>query len=182
MNRFQVMAVCGLGLMAFGAGCTAPQVDFNTIQRPGRAPELDAYNVFVGEWTWEADVVNTTGADKHWKGTAKWMWTLDKRCLHGTLSAKSTNRSVESAGVWSWHPLAQKYTWWMLNDWGYPQDGTAKYDAATKTWTMTYTGVGLDRTTTHGVCTIRVVSDKVLDWSLKNTPNGTSSAPRPSWR
>lgn len=39
-------------------GCGAPTVDFSTIQRPARAAELDAYDVFVGTWKWDAKVLN----------------------------------------------------------------------------------------------------------------------------
>lgn len=154
-------AVCGWAL----AGCAAPKVDFASIQRPTRANELNAYNVFVGQWDWEAEMLNAASdADRKWTGAAEWKWTLDERCLHGVLSAKSARTDFEAAGVWSRHPKTGKYIWWMFNNWGYPQEGTADYDAASRTWTMDYTSVGLDGTPSHGRYTMKVLDDKTLEW------------------
>lgn len=148
------------------AGCQAPQVDFSTIQRPARAEELDAYDVFVGKWTWEAEVLNADEKHKKWTGTAEWMWTLDKRCLHGQISAKSADLSYDAAGIWSRHPRSDKYIWSMFNNWGYPQEGTASYDAKSKTWTMPFTSVGLDGTTSHGKYVMTVKNNDTLEWRL----------------
>jgi hypothetical protein len=148
------------------AGCAAPTIDFTTIQQPDRAAELDAYNVFLGEWDWTAEVVNAEGEDKHWTGTAEWRWTLDDRTLHGLISAKSTNAKFDAAGVWSWHPHSKKYIWWMFNNWGYPQQGTAHYHEDTQTWTMDYKSVGLDGTPSFGRYVMKVVDNNTLDWTM----------------
>ena len=146
------------------SGCAPRNVDFAQIQRPDRAAELEALDVFVGSWVWEAEVVNAEGEGKDWKGTAEWRWTLDDRCLHGVLSAKSTQAAFDAAGDWTWHPQRKRYEWSMYNNWGYPQHGTAKYDAETKTWTMKYKSVGLDGTTSHGLYEMKVVGDDLLEW------------------
>jgi len=151
----------------FVGGCAAPKVDFSTIQRPARAAELDAYDVFVGSWNWTAEIVNCDTADRKWSGTAEWHWTLDKRCLHGQISSKSGGgREFNAAGIWSWHPKARHYMWWMFNDWGFPQQGVAHYDAAARKWTMKYTGVGLDGTSSHGQYEMTVQDNNTLTWSM----------------
>jgi len=147
-------------------GCAAPTVDFGKMQRPARATELDAFNVFVGSWNWDAEAANADAAHQKWTGTAKWEWTLDQRCLHGQMSSKSGNIEFQTAGVWSWQPVAKKYMWWMFNNWGYPQSGTACYDAAKKHWAMTYTAVGLDGTTSYGMYEITVADNDTLKWSM----------------
>src|SRR5438067_7759743 len=95
-------------------GCASPTADFNKMQRPARAPALDAFNVFVGTWNWEASAANADTAHKNWTGTAKWEWTLDQRCLHGQMSAKSGSTEFDTAGIWSWHPVKKQYMWWMF--------------------------------------------------------------------
>ena len=85
-HRGTLLVACGVLLSSFG--CTAKDVDFSTIQKPARAAELSAFDVFVGEWDWDAEVVNAVDADREWSGTAAWSWILDDRCLHGSMSAK----------------------------------------------------------------------------------------------
>ena len=149
------------------AGCAAPKtIDFCEIERPARPAELDAYDVFVGSWDWKAEMVNAVDADKEWTGTAEWKWLLDDRYLHGLMSAKCAHAEFQAAGVWSWHPKSKKYKWWMFNNWGYPQEGKAKYCAETKTWTMPYKSVGLDGTTSYGEYTMQVVDKDTLDWTM----------------
>ena len=147
-------------------GCAAPTLDFSTIERPARPVELDAYNVFAGSWIWEAEMLNAEGADKAWNGTAEWRWTLDKRCLHGQMSTANGRAAFESEGIWSWHPKTKKYVWWMFNNWGYPQEGTADYDESNKSWSMRYTSVGLDGTTSYGRHRMTVVDADTLEWDV----------------
>lgn len=154
-------AVIGLG------GCTAKNVNFAEVKRPERAAQMDAFTVFVGSWTWKAQVENATGSDKDWSGTATWDWSLDKRCLQGRMSSKTANADFESSGVWSWHPKSKKYVWWMFNNWGYPQQGTAKYNAENQSWVMNYTSVGLDGSTSHGRYRMKVVDQDTLDWTME---------------
>ncbi len=161
-NVLYLGAVCGL----FVAGCAAPTVDFAKINRPDRPDELKAYDVFVGSWTWEAEMLNAEAPHNKWTGTASWRWTLDDRCLHGTISGASGDTKYDSAGIWSWHPKNKKYIWWMFNNWGYPEQGSASYNEADKTWTMPYTSVGLDGTTSYGVHTLKVVDNDMLEWRL----------------
>ena len=151
----------------FAAGCAASKVSFDDIQRPDRAAELDAYDVFVGEWDWEAETVYPEGLAETWTGTAKWDWALDKRCLKGRMSAKSEHAEFESEGVWSCHPKNGKYVWWMFNNWGYPQEGKAKYCDESKMWWMEYESVGLDGSKSHGLYTMKVVDDDTLEWTME---------------
>ncbi len=149
-------------------GCAAPNVDFSSIKRPARAAELDNYNIFVGTWDWEAEMLNTDEANKDWKGTAQWRWTLDKRYLHGTMSAKNATTEFEAAGIWSWHPKKHQYIWWMFNNWGYPQEGTATYSESCNggctCWKMKYKSIGLDGTPSYGSYCMRVVDHDTLKW------------------
>ncbi len=167
MNRSYRLVVLGAAVAVWMAsGCAAPKVDFSSLERPGRAAELDAYNVFVGSWVWEAEVLNAEAGDKAWTGKAEWKWTLDKRCLHGMMSAKSASAEFEAAGIWSWHPRKKNYIWWMFNNWGYPQEGTATYDAESRCWKMTYESVGLDGTTSYGQYKMKVINNDTLDWRM----------------
>ena len=159
-------SVSSLVMVLLVGACGAPKVDFSAIKRPTRAVELDAYNPFVGSWTWEAKLLNAEGTDTDWSGTAVWKWSLDKRCLVGDISSKSERAEFNATGIWSWHPTQKKYIWWMFNNWGFPQQGTAKYDEATKTWTMPYTSVGLDGTTSYGCFRMQAVDNDTLDWCM----------------
>jgi len=147
-------------------GCTAPKADFANIKQPARPAELDAYDVFVGSWTWDAEMLNADEPNKKWTGTAEWKWTLDKRSLNGSFVSQNQSTKFEAEGKWSWHPREKKYIWGMFNNWGYPQRGTAKYDAANKCWTMDYKSVGLDGTTSHGRYCICVTDNDTLDWCM----------------
>ena len=161
-----VFVLAMAGIVEFGAGCAASKVDFASIERPARAAELDAYDVFVGSWTWDAEMVYPETSDSAWTGTAEWDWTLDKRCLKGCISAKSPHAEFESEGIWSRHPKTGKYIWWMFNNWGCPQQGTAKYCEDTGSWYMGYKSVGMDGTKSYGRYTMTVVDDDTLDWNM----------------
>ena len=82
------------------------------------------------------------------------------------MSAGSEGTKFEAEGIWSWHPKSKKYIWWMFNNWGYPQEGTARYDADTKCWRMDYRSVGLDGTRSYGSYKMKVVDDNMLDWCV----------------
>ncbi len=173
MNGISKVCITSLAMISFCmVGCTPRTVDFSSIERPARAAEMDAYNVFVGNWNWDAKMTNAADEDKDWSGTANWSWTLDNRCLHGVMSGASTNASWEAAGIWSWHPNNKRYIWWMFNDWGYPQQGTAKFDADTKTWRMPFTSIGLDGTKSHGEYVLVVTDNNTIDWSLNEWADG----------
>jgi len=165
LRRVRVVALSVVCAWACSA-CTVQDVDLSTVKRPGLASELAAYNVFIGQWNWEAEALNASPSSKNWKGTANWRWSLDGRCLSGDMSAKSDAAEYEASGVWSWHPTKKQYIWWMFNNWGYPQEGTANYDEDNKTWRMDYTSVGLDGTTSYGSYEIKVVTNDELDWHM----------------
>lgn len=162
-KRVEVLLL-GAG-MIFLAGCSAKKIDLGNINRPQRSGELDAYQIFVGEWKWEAELLNAEGPDRKWSGTAEWHWALDKRYLLGSMKSRSERASFEAMGVWSWHPTQNKYRWWMFNDWGYPQEGDATYNDKTRTWVMPYTSVGLDGTTSHGRYSVTVADNNTLEWT-----------------
>lgn len=166
MRGRHAVGMVGCFLVGLTWGCSAPKADFAKIKPPPRPAELDAYDVFVGTWDWKAEMLNAEGADRNWTGTAEWKWTLDKRSLNGQFVSQNQSTKFEAEGKWSWHPRAKKYIWGMFNNWGYPQRGTARYDADDKSWTMDYKSVGLDGTTSHGRYTIRVVDNNNLDWTM----------------
>lgn len=147
-------------------GCTVQRVNFADFARPSRAAELEAFETFVGKWTWDAVMLNATDTDKAWTGTAEWKWILDKRGLAGQISGKSANTEFDAQGIWSWHPRSHKYVWRMFNNWGYPQEGNATYDATTQTWNMKYVGIGLDGTRSYGRHRMTVVDSKTLEWDV----------------
>jgi hypothetical protein len=161
-----VLVIAMVAAVELAGGCAASKVSFSDIQRPDRAPELDAYDAFVGSWTWEAEMVYPEGLSEAWTGTADWSWTLDKRSLKGHMSAKSEHAEFESEGIWSRHPKSGKYIWWMFNNWGCPQQGKAKYNEETSTWSMPYKSVGLDGTTSYGKYTMTLVDKDTLDWNM----------------
>ena len=146
--------------------CTIQRVDFSGMAQPARAPELDAYESFVGSWTWDAVMLNAADPDKAWTGTAEWNWTLDKRCLEGRITGKNAHTTFDSRGIWSWHPRSHKYIWWMFNNWGYPQEGSASFDETTQTWKMDFVSIGLDGTTSYGRYSMTVVDNDTLEWDL----------------
>ena len=159
------LVMLALGLAGV-IGCGERTVDFSKIHRPARSMEMSAFDVFVGSWNWQAEMLNGDAAHKSWTGTANWQWTLDQQCLHGQLSAKSGDVAFDTAGIWTWDAKSKKYIWWMFNNWGYPQQGTAKYDGATKSWTLKYSGTGLDGTSSTGEYRITVVDSNTLNWEM----------------
>lgn len=167
MNLSRSMRTPALGSLWFVlTGCSASKVDFVKLQRPPRAEQLAAYDVFVGKWNWTASMLDRDGVRHDWVGSASWEWTLDRRCLEGKLSARSGDTTFAANGVWSWHPTRNRYIWWMFNDWGFPQEGTARYEARQRRWTMPYRSVGLDGTTSHGRYVMQVIDDNTLSWRM----------------
>jgi len=166
MKRSLGLNVLGLMVAFLASGCTVTGVNFSEISRPQRSEKMDAYSVFVGSWTWEAEMINADAADRHWTGTAEWKWGLDQRVLNGHLAAKSQRAEFEADGVWSWHPEKKKYVWWMFSNWGYPQSGTAKYDADRRCWRMDFKSVGLDGTDSYGCYCLCVKDNDTIDWNV----------------
>lgn len=164
-NRKTMVAqlVC---FVATSAGCTVRNVDVGSFSRPDRPAELSAYDVFVGDWDWEAKTVVSEGQGQSWRGTAEWRWTLDRRALHGKMSAQGGELRFEVEGYWGWHPRSKRYFWRMINNWGYPQEGSAGYDRANEKWTMHFKSVGLDGTTSYGRHTMSVVDQNTLAWDV----------------
>ncbi len=166
MKTLRTIAVLAVTVSACsGLGCAARNVDLSQVERPARSPKLSAFDVFVGSWNWQAEILNADEQSRHWSGTARWEWTLDKRCLRGTLVAKSQAQNYEASGFWSWHPVQRTYVWWMFNNWGYPQEGSATYDESAKRWTMNYRSIGLDGTRSYGRHVLTVVDSDTLEWS-----------------
>lgn len=163
---------CSVGLtfvisMMLGSGCSVKNVDFTNIKQPARAIELNAYDVFVGSWDWEAKMLNATDGNKVWTGTARWLWTLDNRVLEGRMESQSGDLAFQATGTWSWHPKDKEYIWWMINNWGYPHTGTARYEKVSQEWTMNYKSVGLDGTTSYGRYIMNVVDTDTLAWKME---------------
>ncbi len=152
---------------SFLVGGCMPNVDFSQIQKPLAPAEMVNYKDFIGSWTWEAERLSAEGEPlETWTGSAQWDWALGGTYLHGTMTSTGPDKSFSSEGFWGWHPGRNTYVWWLLNDWGFPQEGTARYDATNKLWTMTYTGVGLDGTNSYGRYTMRVADANTLEWTM----------------
>lgn len=161
--------VCAFAMISVAmglAGCGPARVDFSEMQKPAPGAELDNLKQFVGDWAWEAERTVPDGEPENWSGTANWSWVLDAMYLRGEMTSSGEGKRFSSIGYWGWHPKRRTYVWWMLNDWGYPQEGNASYDAEQKLWTMNYEGIGLDGTSSYGRYTIRVVDDNTLEWNL----------------
>ncbi len=94
------------------------------------------------------------------------------------MSSRNPSTSFDTAGIWSWHPKSKKYQWWMFNNWGYPQAGTAHYDADAKRWQMNYRSVGLDGTTSFGWHRMTIVDNDTLDWSVKEWADPLNLIPK----
>ncbi|UCE59409.1 MAG: hypothetical protein JSU63_18445, partial [Phycisphaerales bacterium] len=162
-SMLAIVTVVAAGMLV---GCAASNVDFASVKRPDRASELDAYEAFVGSWTWEAETIVPEDSTTKWSGTAEWEWALDKRCLKGKIFSKSEHAEFSAKGIWSWHPTRKKYMWWMFNDWGFPQEGTATYCPISKSWRMDYKSVGLDGSASTGRYEMKVVDSDTLVWCL----------------
>ncbi len=165
-TRRSILAIVTAVTAGMLVGCAASNVDLASVKRPDRAPELDAYQTFVGSWTWQAETIVPEDSDTKWSGTAEWEWELDKRCLEGEIFSKSDKAEFKATGIWSWHPTRKKYMWWMFNDWGFPQQGTASYCSESKSWRMDYKSVGLDGTASTGRYEMKVVDDDTLEWTM----------------
>jgi hypothetical protein len=168
MRRSGLRAVGFVALLACagGLGGCGGKEGYGDLQRPPRPAAMDAYAPFVGSWTWEADMTIRNQDPRRWTGTADWRWTLDDRQLAGRMSASSGDQAFESEGMWGLNPSSGRYVWWMFNNWGYPQHGTARYKAADRCWTMRYKSVGLDGTTSYGRYALRFLDDNTIDWCM----------------
>jgi len=149
------------------SGCVVRNVDFSDIRQPARAAQLDAYEVFVGSWDWEAKMIDASKGHESWSGMARWYWSLDRRVLEGRMESKSGDLQFQATGMWSWHPRDKKYIWWMINNWGYPQEGTARYYKNSQTWVMDYRSVGLDGTTSYGRYQMDVLDNDTIAWKMQ---------------
>jgi hypothetical protein len=167
MRMRHVMLATGFPMLVWMSGCATAKVDLSHYGRPDRSSRMEPYEVFIGSWNWEAEMKNADGDDRPWTGTAEWKWGLDGRVLMGEMSAKGKNAEFEAHGVWSWHPTQRKYVWWMFNNWGYPQSGTARYSAEDQCWTMSYRSVGLDGSPSYGRYTMKVIDSDTLHWTSK---------------
>ncbi len=165
MRRSGLRALGFVAVLACAGGCGG-KAGYGDLQRPARPAEMSAYAPFVGSWTWEADMTIRDQPAERWTGTAEWRWTLDERLLAGRISASSGDNAFDSEGMWGLNPRSGKYVWWMFNNWGYPQHGTARYKAADRCWTMHYRSIGLDGTTSHGRYKLRFVDDNTIDWQM----------------
>ena len=164
-SRQFLLAVLPVAVLC--CGCADLKSRMADIRPPDRPSQLSAYDSFVGSWEWEAKVVGLEDdPEGQWTGTATWAWTLDKRFLRATMSARNNNSSFDAAGFWSWHPTKKKYVWWMFSNWGYPQEGTAHYDSSAQRWVMPYTSVGLDGTTSYGRYEMVVAGPDRLEWRM----------------
>ena len=163
--RRTIVTLCIVSALAL-TGCMSPKAGFAEIQKPATPTQMSDFKDFIGSWTWEAQLSTGEGEPEEWTGSATWDWVLGGTYLHGELTSTGPHQSFASSGYWGWHPTRRTYVWWMLNDWGYPQEGTAAYNAAEKQWTMNYHGVGLDGTTSHGRYTMKVVDQDTLEWTM----------------
>ncbi len=168
-GRIVVLGCVGWALLT---GCAAGKLDLSQISRPARAAELSAFDNLVGSWTWEAELLNAEEPDRKWSGTAEWKWELGERWLGGRLSAKCSRAEFGAGGAWGWNAREGRYEFFMVSDWGYSQEGSARYDAGTRTWTMDYEGTGLDGTRSDGRYVLRVVDNDTLDWRMEEWTDG----------
>lgn len=172
IQRDRVLLLGG-AVLALLAGCaTAKKIDLSEIHRPDRATQLAAFDALVGSWNWEAELLNAEEPDRKWTGTAEWKWELNDRWLGGRLSAKCSRSEFTAGGAWGWNASKRQYEFFLLNDWGYSQEGSARYDATTRTWTMDYEGIGLDGSHSDGRYVLRVVDSDTLDWSMEEWTDG----------
>ena len=165
-----------LAILLFLAGCGPANVNFSQMEKPAPSPELRNFEPFVGDWTWEAQRIPAEGDPMKWSGTAHWEWALGGTYLKGEMTSSGEGQSFSSEGYWGWHPKRKTYVWWLLNDWGYPQEGTATFDADEKLWTMDFQGVGLDGTTCYGTYTVHVLDENTLEWTLDEWADPTRFA------
>ena len=158
-----VALLVSLTVSQFGCHANSARI---ALQRPAQPAEMNAFAPFVGSWTWTAKETTSGDAARTWSGTTKWEWALDNRCLHGQLTARAGDLSYDSTGMWTWNVSKRQYQFWMFNNWGYPREGVAHYNAADKSWTMPYRCTGLDGTNSHGRYTIKFIDDNTFDWTM----------------
>ena len=163
-SRHRMMQFAGAACLILPA-CSVQSIDVATLRQPDLSAKMQAFEPFVGSWTWEAEMKNAAEPNRHWTGTAEWGWDLDGRILRGTMESKTTDAQFKSSGVWSWHPTRKKYVWWMFNNWGYPQSGTANRKRCGCCWEMKYKSVGLDGSPSYGRYIMQVEGRDALRWS-----------------
>lgn len=165
MMRRSFCFAAGCALFAL-AGCQKPPADM-TMKPPPRAPELDHLDAFVGNWesTSEAHMADVAEPTTM-KGKGTMWWEADKTALLGRwemeMGPDSIMRGVE---MWRWDPARKKYATFWTDNFGGMGHGWAKYDPATKTFTMKARGTGpMGDTVMEG--TTKMLDNNTMEWSF----------------
>jgi hypothetical protein len=148
-------------------GCQQPSME-DMMKPPQRPAELDHLNMFVGQWDGSGEMT-MPGADKPMtsKGHSNVRWAADGWALieeyEETMGDGGTTKGL---ALWTWDPKGKKFHTIWLSSHGELSHGTAKYDAATRTWQMhgednnPYTGMR-----SIGEGTARFTDDNTMEWS-----------------
>lgn len=153
-------------MLVLTIGC-ASAFDAESIRSmsPKKTPQLASLSCFEGTWETKAlteilclgqrfDVRGTT--ENRWEGDG---WYLVER---GSYDMGEFG-TVHEIGIWTWDDKAKRYRTWRFDTFGGTRFGTAKFDEATRTWSLrakrrSSWGNTIDRGT------IKVVDDRTLEW------------------
>lgn len=160
---FGVLGLCAAGALV--SGCASSKMNMEEMmQAPSRPAELDALNAFTGTWSasWECTM---EGMPEPMKGTGMSVvaWECDKWVMLERFTGSMGEDKFQGIGMWSYDPKSGKYQMRWMDSFGGVGDGTATYDAATRTWTMKGKGSGMQDSVMEG--TMRFVDDNTMEWT-----------------
>lgn len=158
------------GAILLAAGCMPRDLDPSTLRSmiPPPAPQLRELNRLEGDWKTSGSIrflaareaIETTG-----ENTAA--WACDGRYLVDrstyTLGPIGTMSGVS---IWTWDDREKRYRIWWFDGLGESAQGTARFDAGSRTWQIRTRGSnGRCSVRSHG--TIRHVNKDHLEWTWR---------------
>lgn len=124
-----------LGAALFGCADKQAAMDMSGAM-PERPEELALLDPMIGKWSYDIEMT-TPESDKPMKGTgtseATWeadKWVMIER-MKGDIPELGTMYGVS---VWAWDPDEKAFRTWWHDSFGGVAYGTARYNAADKTW------------------------------------------------
>lgn len=169
MSARNLVALGALVLLTSVVGCHKPNME-DMMAMPPRPAALDDLNMFVGTWkgTYE---MKMAGTDEVMTGTSvnRVEWGADNWVLIEHMEAEGAENPEEkyvAMGTWVYDPSIGKFRIYGFNNMGSIEQGTATYDAETRTWHHK----GKSRETNHGKTTVwegttRMLEDGGMEWN-----------------
>jgi len=134
--------------------------------RPPRPLELEHLAVLIGKWDTSAETrMICLNMILPVRGVTENSWAGDGWCMieRGEYEMGELG-TIHETGVWTWDSKGKRFSTWRCDSFGGTRIGTAKFDEASRTWTLKAKRHGSwGSSTDRG--TIKIVDDNTLEWT-----------------